>query len=176
MSEATDFLLRSRIRLAAGFSRTKATGRLLMWAISRGNADSGLTFRNLWKDAVRGNMTNIYQYYRYSLDYNCTERLHTLRAPVLLLYGNKDRGFKRYRRKLEKALPACDVVVLPDEKHQIPTKSALAMNESIRGWIRGIKRAKAERPEAAKSAVPTAPDPEMPLPVEVPGAEEQAEY
>ncbi|GAA3408910.1 alpha/beta fold hydrolase [Paenibacillus hodogayensis] len=142
MSEASDFLLRSRIRLAAGLSATKPLARLLMWGIAWGNADSNLTFRNLLREARRGNQTNIRQYYRYSLRYNCTQRLDRLRIPTLLVYGEKDRGFKRYRRKLENELPVCDVVVLKDEKHQIPTKSALEMNESIRTWVREAERRK----------------------------------
>ncbi|MEF3307060.1 alpha/beta fold hydrolase [Paenibacillus sp. GYB003] len=170
MSEVSDLVLKSRIRLASYLSKTKPMTRLLMWAIAWGNADSGLTFRNLLKDAVRGNMANIHQYYKYSLNYNCTGRLRELKAPVLLLCGGKDRGFKRYRRKLEKMLPNCETVEL-DEKHQIPTKAALAMNESIRRWIRSV-RPGIDKPRTAADA--PRPDPSM-AQMLLPGADSEAQ-
>lgn len=176
MSEASDITLRSRIRLAAGLSRTKPMFRLLMWAITRGNADSPLTGRNLLQDAVRGSMANIRQYYKYSLNYSCTDRLPALRAPILLLYGKKDRSFRKYRRKLTRALRSCDVVVFDDEKHQLPTKSALAMNETIRRWVRGSERRRLASQETGAKERPDARMPEMPRYAETPGAEEQAEY
>lgn len=143
MSEVSDIMLKSRIRLAAGLSSTKALTRLLMWAIAWGNADSGITFRNLLQDALRGNMANIHQFYKYSLGYNCTKRLSQVQAPVLLLYGKKDRGFDRYRQKLGQELPNCDVYILKNEHHQLPTKAALTMNETIRRWVRNALRQQA---------------------------------
>lgn len=176
MSEASDFVLRTRIRLASGLSRTMPLTRLLMWGIARGNADNGMTFRNLLRDAARGYRPNIHQYYRYSLDYNCTKRLSRLRAPVLLIFGRKDGGFRRYRRKLEKELPACESVLLPSDKHQIPTKSALAMNEYMRRWIRANER----KPAGGRPAFEA--DPILPFVAEEAlsgmgsGAEERTEH
>ncbi|PYI53852.1 alpha/beta fold hydrolase [Paenibacillus flagellatus] len=140
MSEASDFVLKNRIRLAIGLSRWKTMLAPLMWAITWGNADGRLTFRNLFRDARRGHAENIHQYYKYSLGYSCTKRLSDVRAPVLLLYGTKDRGFKRYRKLLERELPDCEVHLCKDEKHQIPTKAASEMNDVIRRWIRGLLR------------------------------------
>ncbi|MDF2718603.1 MAG: alpha/beta hydrolase, partial [Paenibacillus sp.] len=124
MSEASDFILRSRIRAAAGLSRLRPLARALMRGIAWGNADSRMTYRNLLRDAKQGDTANIHQYYEYSLNYNCTMRLSELKAPVLLLYGKKDRGFKRYREKLERELPECEVNLIDGEKHQLPTKAA----------------------------------------------------
>lgn len=140
MSEASDFMLRSRIRLAIGLSRLKLSLPLLMRGIAWGNADSGLTYRNLLRDAKRGHLDNIHQYYRYSLEHNCTKRLSDIRAPVLLLYGSNDRGFRRYRKLLQRRLPDCKLHLLPNKGHQIPTKAAAEMGEVISRWIRDLKR------------------------------------
>lgn len=175
MSEVSDFVLKSRIRVAAGLSRMKMMTKMLMYGISWGNADSGLTYRNLLQDAKRGNIDNIHQYYQYSLRYNCTERLSELRAPVLLMYGGKDRGFKRYLGKLKKKLPECDVHVLGGEKHQIPTKAAVEMNEIIRRWIRAHKRLEASDQAMSQATREADYAAQVPAPGAASRAEEQAE-
>ncbi|WP_270164594.1 alpha/beta fold hydrolase [Paenibacillus sp. SYP-B4298] len=139
MPEASDWVLRMRIRAAVGLSRWKTALGLLMLGITWGNADQHKTFQNLWRDARRGNKRNIHQYYKYSLSYSCTDRLERISQPVLLLYGSKDRGFKRYRKLLEDGLQRRDVVVLGKEKHQLPTKAPEAMNGYIRRWIRSLE-------------------------------------
>lgn len=139
MSEVSDWVLRSRIRAAVQLSRWRAALRVLMLGIAWGNADQRQTFRNLFRDAKRGNRKNIHQYYKYSLSFNCTEHLEQINNPVLLLYGKKDWGFTRYRKILESRLPNYDVLVFGKEKHQLPTKAADEMNAIIRRWIRSIE-------------------------------------
>lgn len=176
MSEASDFVLRSRIRIAAGLSTFKPLTRLLMHGITWGNADSRLTYRNLMREAKQGDIANIHQFYKYSLNYNCTGRLSALKAPVLLLYGKKDRGFKRYRDRLKRVLPNCEMHLLPGEKHQIPTKSAASMNEVIRSWIRARKRPEAPVRTAAEQAREADPALYDPASGAASRTEEQAEY
>ncbi|CAM3981818.1 alpha/beta hydrolase [Paenibacillus alkaliterrae] len=135
MSEASDFILRNRIRIASGLSKWKIAIRMLMLGITWGNSDNIPTFRKLLNDSKSGDNRNIHQYYRYSLNYNCTKQLSRIKAPVLLLYGDKDRGFKRYSRKLQKGLRNCKLVTFRKEKHQLPTKAAVEMNEAMRAWI-----------------------------------------
>jgi len=137
MSEAND-LLKNRIRLAVGLSRWNPTARLLMYAISWGNADSSITFRNLLSDAKQGSIRNIHEYYEYSLAYNCTDQLHSIKAPMLLLYGEKDRQFRRYFHKLQQGLKQYELILLPDQKHQLPTKASGEINQAIHKWMKTI--------------------------------------
>jgi pimeloyl-ACP methyl ester carboxylesterase len=134
MSEVSDLLTKTRLRMAINLSRIKAK-RLLAAGISWGNADMTMTFRNLYRGALKGNIKNIGQYYRYSLDYSCTAKLNRIHQPVLLLYGNKDKIFFRYARILNERLPNNDLYFVDQMKHQIPTKSADKMNGLIREWI-----------------------------------------
>lgn len=136
MTEASDFVLRNRIRLAIGFSRWKPAIRLLMMAILGGNSDSMQTYRNMMKLTKQGHTSNIHQYYRASLNFNCTKQLPDVKHPVLLLYGEKDWGFKRYCKILMNGLPNASLVVFGKQKHQLPTKAADEMNDAIRQWVR----------------------------------------
>lgn len=135
MSEASDFVLRNRIRIAIGLSCWKPAVQLLRLGITWGNSDSLRTFRNLLEDSKQGNSRNIHELYKYSLKYNCTERLSDIKEPVLLLYGEKDWGFKRYCKILQQNLRRSKLVFLKAEKHQLPTKAADEINEVMRHWI-----------------------------------------
>lgn len=147
MSEASDLVLRNRIRIAIGLSRWKLATRLLRLGIAWGNSDNRQTFRNLINHSKQGNNLNIHQYYRCSLNYSCTARLSAIKLPVLLLYGEKDWGFKRYCRKLMDGLPYSSLVMLPKEKHQLPTKAAEKIGLAIKEWVQLTGRLEASREE-----------------------------
>jgi len=135
MSEVSDIVLRSRIQLAMGLSAWRPTFRLLMWGIAWGNSDQVHTFRHLLQDSKRGNMQNIHEYYRDALNYNCTNQLAMISSPVLLLYGAKDKGYNRYRKILQHHLRQWKLLMLQQEKHQLPTKAAAEISQAIKSWI-----------------------------------------
>lgn len=134
MSEVSSPVLKTEIWLASALSAAGAK-RLLAAAISAGNADSLQTFKQLYRSSVQGDIRNLHQYYRFSSQYNCTHRLKELRAPILLLFGQKDKRFKRYVRILQKHLPISSLYMLGNATHQIPTKEAKRMNDIIRMWV-----------------------------------------
>jgi pimeloyl-ACP methyl ester carboxylesterase len=134
MSETSDWRLKSRIRTCIAMSSPLAI-RLLRLSICSGNADMGMTFRNLYRHAKFGSIDNIRDYFRCSLTYNCTDRLDYIRAPVLMIYGEKDKSFRRYRDILHEKLPQADLVLVKGKNHQLPTKAASDVNELIRLWV-----------------------------------------
>lgn len=138
MSEVSDWILKQRLRMASFLSKLKAK-RLLTWAISYGNADRKQTYRNLYKDALQGDIRNIGQYYRYSLSYSCTDKLNQLKLPVLMIFGEKDKSFRRYAKIMKLQLPNVQMHMVPGKHHQIPTKAANVMNEHIRTWIHQLQ-------------------------------------
>ena len=85
----------------------------------------------------KGNAKNIEQYYRYSLQYNCTQQLGKIKLPVLLIYGKDDKPFYDYAMLLHKKLPYAQLKFINHAKHQIPTKAANDLNEMIRQFIKG---------------------------------------
>lgn len=135
MSQVSDWLLKSRIRLASGMSGLKLK-RLLGGGIGWGNSDMSQTFGNLYKGAVQGDSRNIRQYYSYSLGYSCTHRLHAAKQPVLLLYGQEDTAFHRYARILEERLPNSELVFIEKVAHQLPTKAPRALHRLLDQWMK----------------------------------------
>lgn len=137
MSEASDFYLRSRIKLAESMCRVQAKSALAS-VICMGNADNQTTFGNLYREAMKGDLDSWRQYYHNSLTYNVTTRLRQLKAPMLLLYGKKDRSFYRYAAILQKELPYSKLVAVKGLSHQLPTKAPAAVNKLSRSWIADI--------------------------------------
>ncbi|MDF2926205.1 MAG: alpha/beta hydrolase [Paenibacillaceae bacterium] len=134
LSEASDWYLKGRLRLASGLSMLKAK-RLLGGAIGWGNSDMSQTFGNLYRGAVQGDIRNIGEYYNCSIRYSCTDRLHRVKQPVLLLYGEKDVNFHRYAKLLDDRLPNRELVFIKEATHQIPTKAPRSMNRLLGTWM-----------------------------------------
>ncbi|MEX3743760.1 MULTISPECIES: alpha/beta fold hydrolase [Lysinibacillus] len=134
MSEVKDFYLKQRISLAVKLANKKAISVLTL-AISWGNSKTRHLFSKLYKDASYGDVRNIQQYFRYSLHYNCTNRLQDIDSPVLLVFGTKDKAFYQYAHILNEKLPHSVLAFLENEEHQIPTKSAVKLNEKIDEFI-----------------------------------------
>lgn len=155
MSEVTDLYIRGRLMLATGLSALKAK-RLLGGLIGWGNSDMSKTFENLYMGAVHGDIRNIRQYYSYSLRYNCTDRLHWIDQPVLLLYGKQDRSFHRYAQILNERLPNNTLHFIEGVGHQIPTKAPRAMHRIMEQWL---DRLTADRNKPRSEAfLPDVPD------------------
>ncbi|MCH6266883.1 alpha/beta fold hydrolase [Neobacillus citreus] len=133
MSEVYDWYNEKRIILARLLAKAGAK-RLLALAISWGNSDDKKIFKAMYQEALNGDTRNIAQYYNYSLQYNCTNQLHTINHPVLLIYGKKDKSFHKYAKILNEKLPNNELKFIY-EKHQIPTKSAPNLNQLISRFI-----------------------------------------
>ncbi|WP_127580151.1 alpha/beta fold hydrolase [Paenibacillus koleovorans] len=136
MPEVDDLWLKFRLVAATRLSGTAWTNHLLAWGIAWGNADRKATFRELMRAAAEGNKENQKQYFKASLHYACGKRVDSIRHPVLLLYGEKDKRFHKYAQQLQDRLPEAELILLPQAKHQIPTKEAAQMNKLLSGWVK----------------------------------------
>ncbi|WP_425320335.1 alpha/beta fold hydrolase [Paenibacillus aquistagni] len=135
MSEASDPRLRNRIRAAIHLSRYEIASSLLRLSVTWGNANNLSTFLHLQRQARSGHRANIQQYYACSLNYNCTASLPQIQLPALLLYGQQDYAFAKYRHLLKEGIEHSTLVVLDNVKHQLPTKAADRMTSYIHEWI-----------------------------------------
>jgi pimeloyl-ACP methyl ester carboxylesterase len=135
MSEISDPWNRARLRAAIAAARLPS-GAPISAAIAWGNADMGITYRNLYTHAKQGSVKHFREYYEYSLRYSCTDRLHHLKQPMLLMYGLKDRSFFRYADILKARLQTQQTYMLREVGHQLPTKAPRRVNELIRRWVR----------------------------------------
>lgn len=134
MSEVSDWRLQARLITAISLTAAKAK-RMMSAAISWGNADMNRTFANLYRGAMNGTSENMKQYYYASLVYNCTSRLKHLNLPQLLIYGEKDKYFKRYAQILHNELPESSLIFIKGVHHQLPTKAADQMNRLLSSWV-----------------------------------------
>jgi pimeloyl-ACP methyl ester carboxylesterase len=134
MSEVNDWQLRNKICLGVAFSRLGALGTVAL-SLASGQTKIPSLFYKLLIDAKHGNAKNAEQYYRYSLDYNCTSQLHKIHLPVLLIYGEKDTPFHSYAAILHQQLPLNELFSMNNTDHRIPTKAPGPLNELIKRFI-----------------------------------------
>lgn len=66
-----------------------------------------------------------------SLHYNCTHQLEKINLPTLLI----DKPMYRYAHLLHEKLPNTKLRFIDHVKHQIPTKAANELNDSIKHFI-----------------------------------------
>ncbi|KAB2332176.1 alpha/beta hydrolase [Cytobacillus depressus] len=137
MSEVNDRKLKQMISIAITLAKAK-TLPILSLSISWSNSDTNEAFKKLYTEALKGDARNIEQYYRYSLHYNCTSQLQKIDLPLLLVYGKKDKTFINYANILHEKLPCNDLKFIENEKHQIPTKAAVILNEMIKQFIQTL--------------------------------------
>lgn len=136
MSEVSNKYLKKKISLGISLASKRAVP-ILALSISWSNSNTQELFKKLFKESKNGNAKNIEQYYRYSLQYTCTEQLEKIKLPVLLVYGEDDKPFYDYAMLLHKKLPYTELKFINHAKHQIPTKAANDLNAMIKQFIKG---------------------------------------
>ena len=134
MSEVRDRHLKKKISLGIRLAKTRAIAVLAL-SVSWTNSNTQELFMEMIKEAIKGDARNIEQYYRYSLHYNCTNRLANIDFPILLVYGKEDKAFYYYAKLLHEKLPCNELKFVDHVKHQIPTKAAIDLNRLINQFI-----------------------------------------
>ncbi|TXK84318.1 alpha/beta fold hydrolase [Paenibacillus sp. N3.4] len=138
MSELTDAYNTSRIWMAARMAGSGLFMNVLRNAITLGNADRDETYHRLYESSLGNTASRVQAYFNQSISYSCTSRLSGIQLPILLIYGQKDRGFHRYAQILHKKLPHSSLYFIKDAKHQIPFKNAQKMNDLIQLWVESL--------------------------------------
>jgi len=134
MSEVSDRPLRNQINLAITLLKLQLMPMIAVRTVFTNSDTIDLYWKHL-NDCIKGNTRNIEQYYRYSLGYHCTDQLNQIKAPILLVYGSKDKGFHRYAQILYDKLPNNVMRVIQDVDHRIPSKKTTCLHNIIKGWI-----------------------------------------
>ena len=134
MSEVRQGYLKNKISLGVQLAKARAIS-FLAFAISWGNSNTKKIFKKMFREARKGNAKNIEQYYRYSLQYNCTNQLKDIHLPMLLVYGENDKTFYSHANLLHEELPCNELRFITGAKHQIPTKAATELNQMIEQFV-----------------------------------------
>jgi len=130
MSEVNDLYLRQKISLGVRLAKAGAK-TILASSFSLSNSNTKKLFKRMFTEAQQGNIQNIEQYLRYSLQFNCTNQLKNISHPILLVYGIKDKSFHHYAEIFHKKLPNNELKFI-NENHRIPTKAAYELNGLIK--------------------------------------------
>ncbi|BAU27390.1 pimeloyl-ACP methyl ester carboxylesterase [Aneurinibacillus soli] len=139
ISEVNTWWLKNRITVGMVLANAGAISPLA-FSIAWSNSDTPSTFQALVRDAKKTNKKNVGEYYRYSLMYNCTSRLHNISLPLLLVYGGKDKKFHPYGNVIHKNVTHSEFTLISNVKHQIPTKKPKELNHLIKNFILASKR------------------------------------
>ncbi|AIE60326.1 alpha/beta fold hydrolase [Bacillus methanolicus] len=81
----------------------------------------------------KANRKTWFDFYEKSLHFSCLDRLHHLQAPLLLFYGSRDivnqhvRAYKKHTN--------CQISIIKNESHQLPTKKWELFNQMITGFL-----------------------------------------
>lgn len=133
MPELSDWTSRVKMHAGALASSMKAK-ELLAFTLAWGNADSSNTFYNLHKEALSGSPKQWEYYAKYSLYYSCIHKLSSIKAPMLLFYGEKDRNLLKHAKQLCESLQDNELYIVTGLSYQIPTKAADRVSELIHNW------------------------------------------
>lgn len=147
LSEVNDWKVRNQMSLGAALASAGGVSSLA-FSISWTNADGFPMFYKLFHEAKKGSSKEIKEYYQSGMNYNCTERLSSLMAPILLLNGAKDKHYHPYAKRMMDYLPNREWKLIEHVRHHLPTKTSIEVNDLIKQFIFTHKN-KGEESESA---------------------------
>lgn len=80
------------------------------------------------------NKKDLINMYEKGLAYSCTERLASLRMPLLLIYGARDYHMHPYEKLFRKNVPHAKIIYIENAHHQIPTKHHCELNGILKAY------------------------------------------
>ncbi|MFE7061258.1 alpha/beta fold hydrolase [Sutcliffiella sp. NPDC057660] len=78
------------------------------------------------------------QMYQEGMRYDCTTRIADIKAPILLVYGQRDYYVHHYQNEFKSFHPETQVIYIGKAKHQVPTKFPDEFNAVVHSFIRKI--------------------------------------
>lgn len=134
MSEVSDIILKNEISLAVKLAKARMVSTIAC-GTSLTNSNNQQLFKKMFTEAKKGDHRNVEQYYRYSMQYNCTSRLKDIHLPVKLIYGQKNKQFHPYAKIMHQNLPNNSLTFIKKQRHYLPTKASNELNKLIYQFI-----------------------------------------
>jgi pimeloyl-ACP methyl ester carboxylesterase len=98
-------------------------------------------FREMISDFIKEtNPEIVHDLYKEGLRYKCTDRLHEIEAPILLVDGKNDFYMHKYRKLFQENHIDTDVVYISGVGHQIPTKRSDELNQVIADFVNHVNQ------------------------------------
>ncbi|MEJ8547463.1 alpha/beta fold hydrolase [Brevibacillus borstelensis] len=133
-SEVNEWYLHSRFYLAEAIAKLGGV-RLLARSTAASHLDKQADRERWIAHASRTDAKSLHHLYTIGHRYRCTERLHEITRPVLLVYGQEDKHMHPYGKLMEKHLPQARMVAIPGVKHQIVTRAAEPLGHLCKEFI-----------------------------------------
>ncbi|HZG57558.1 alpha/beta hydrolase [Paenibacillus sp.] len=134
MADPNSWLVKSELSLANGLAKLGMKTSLALM-IAKRNADMRETFHNLFYEAMRGDVRNWQQYFEASSQFSPMERLASIEAPTLLVYGAQDHRHVRHGKRLHEMLPNSTLARIPGVTHYVPTKGIETFHDLVTKWV-----------------------------------------
>ncbi|HET7521932.1 MAG TPA: alpha/beta hydrolase [Bacillales bacterium] len=132
------FLLKNEFR--AGMALVKAgKQRFLSKVLSFSHRITNEDRHELFKHCIKADELTAYRFYRESLHYDCTDRLHELSMPLLLLNGSRSVYMHPYIKYYLQRVKRVQSVFVSNITHQLPTKGYLPFNHAIKQFVRSLE-------------------------------------
>ncbi|HLN63150.1 MAG TPA: alpha/beta hydrolase [Symbiobacteriaceae bacterium] len=98
-------------------------------------------------DARGVNPVSLRCFLKETLTCSFTEKLHRVKAPVLLVQGTKDDWMHGYYRTLHRELPDARAIFFPDCDHRVPTRHPQTFADAVAEFLSQIDPAAADEPQ-----------------------------
>ncbi|HZG76806.1 MAG TPA: alpha/beta hydrolase [Paenibacillus sp.] len=168
VAEPDSWSVRAQMAAASALAKLGMKTSLALM-VARANADMRETFHNLYYEAVRGDNRNWHEYYDASLKYSPLERLGSIHAPTLLVYGAADRRAHLQGGRLHERLPDSTLARIPGVTHHVPTKGMDAFHDLVTKWImqHELRAASSGESHVDKNLIKKAMDYDLRIPEDV---------
>lgn len=144
-SEVNTLFMHTRYVTAQTLAQMGAVG-----VLSRTISSSHLTddrVRSKWlRHMQETDAHTLHELYVAGHHYNCTNQLHQIKTPVLLVYGGKDEPMHSYAKQLHQRLSQSVLHFIPGISHQVVTKGAEQFHQLLRPFVMEHTSAKAKSP------------------------------
>jgi pimeloyl-ACP methyl ester carboxylesterase len=134
--QVSTFLLEKEYRIGMQIVKKNPTALAKFLAKSHKvtREDEQLLFEHMKKN----NPDSWYRNYEESLHYKCTDQLHLLNMPVLLLYGQLSFYLKGYRKYFLEHIENVKVEFIKGAFHQLPIRKHEAFNKQVREFLHSL--------------------------------------
>lgn len=132
--EVSSFLLKQQFKAGLLFAKMNAIS-ILGALLGLSHASQKEYKKEIKKYAELTNPNILYHLYKDGLTYKCTEKLAQIDAPILLVYGSKNKYIHKHHRHFVKRHKDTKTVFIEGTGHQIPTKHSDKFNAIIEDFV-----------------------------------------
>jgi pimeloyl-ACP methyl ester carboxylesterase len=130
--------LYSKFTIGLGLCYARAR-KVLEAGVALTNGKDNRQRKLFFNEAKKVNRSETIRLIKDALQFDCRSRLDEINSPILVTYGQREKGMMTYRRDYLTQAKSAEVVVLPAVKHATATKKDAAYNDILLHFLKGIE-------------------------------------